>query len=126
MLYSRIRGISIGSKQNWDDNLSRSKKNSLTQLIRRCTFRFGNSLFLADSGNIPWNPSRIATVTRKFRPQISVPLFSNPIKAVGAGFSITPWLTSQTHAKFQGNESTSAARTSATSSCEIVCFTDPE
>ena len=46
---------------------------------------------------------------------------------VGVDFSIIPWPTSQTDAKIRRDESTSAARTSASSSCDVfLCFTDPE
>ena len=46
---------------------------------------------------------------------------------VGVDFSIIPWPTSQTDAKIRRDESSSAARTSASSSCDVfLCFTDPE
>ena len=70
---------------------------------------------------IPWNPSTtIATVTQRFRPLFSVPRFSNPMLNGGCRRLFNNSMGNVTNlCQIPGNETTSAARTSARSSCEV-------
>ena len=88
MLCSRNGGISTGQKQKWSDILSNEPNKILwlNWFVEALFHRY----FFADSCNSSGNPSTvewsIASVTQRFLPLFSAPLFSNPIKFWTVGF----------------------------------------
>ena len=88
ILCSRIGGISIGQKQEWSDTHSNEPNKFLwLNYFVEGPFLWYFSQIVANSS---WNPSivrwSIATVSQRFLPLFSVPLFSSLIKFWTVGF----------------------------------------
>ena len=82
ILCSRIGGISMGQKHKWSDNHSNEPNKILwlNWFVEAPFLKYFSQIVAIHHGIHPPVKWSVATVTQKFLPLFSVPLFSNPIE----------------------------------------------